>query len=195
MNRARVMIAFTLLAVLGPVAGAQAADNPMRAAARLSAAEPIISFVTKEHCDPIEKRGWCKLKARFDESAGYDYLAFFTGRKAPDESLLLSGILHVKVKGCWFGSNEPFEVASRTRRMVRDLAKWIRGGAIRRSGSVLRWRKGGDRAFFRLDAAGRITTVIRRWHTGSGYRMTLRYPAAIKRIAAAPACTPPSGAR
>lgn len=121
-----------------------------------------------------------------------DYLAFFTGRKAPDESLLLSGILHVKVKGCWLGSNEPYEVASRTRRMVRNLAKWLRGGTTRKAGSVLRWRKGGDRAFFRLDAAGRITTVISRRKDGY-YRMSIRYPAAITQITPTPACAAPSG--
>jgi hypothetical protein len=212
-------VVLTMLALAAAGAStAHAAESPLAAALKKSAAQPRAQLEMAGRCELEEgKRSHCSVRIQSDRAAGYHYYrAFFGGVSV--RTVRVSGRNHMdsgmfnlmaealadpdekakKLPLCWLSEERVREDASEgwsistlsVAEGFRQMRADMRGGTITRSGRTITRVKGAERATLALDAQGRLTGGVIEDPDDGRYRMTVTYPdSPFMPVSPTPECT------
>jgi hypothetical protein len=214
--RPTVLLTFALSGALaGPAA---AAESPLTAALKRSAAQPRLEVLAKGGClEEDGKSSRCLLRAQSDRPAGYHYYRAslsdwsFRGLRVGGVDHMDSGIINIvseelaekgervkRVPLCWISEDRLKGPAAEGLEMVqlsagdvlRDIARDLRSGTVTRSGRTFSWVKGKARATVSLDAGGLVRGGVIDDPEDGRYRLQVDYPnEPLAQVTPAPACT------
>ena len=217
MTRTRLTVLLTF-ALSGVIAGpAAAAQTPLTAALKRSAAQPRLEVLAKGACDDDGKASRCSIRAQSDRPAGYHYYrAFISGWSF--RALRIGGVDHMdsgfinivaetlaekgervkKLPLCWISedrakgaASEGFEINELSAGdVLRDIAGDLRSGTVTRSGRTLSWVRGAARATLTLNADGLVRGGIVDDPEDGRYRLEVSYPdTPLAQVTPTPPCT------
>ena len=217
-TRIRQVVLTVLALTAAGASTAHAAESPLAAALKKSAAQPRVQLEMAGRCEvEADKPSHCSVRIQSDRAAGYHYYrAFFGGVSI--RTLRVSGRNHMdsgmfnlmaevladpgekakKLPRCWLSeervredASEEFSIGALTAAEgFRQLRADMRGGTITRSGRTITRVKGAERATLELDAQGRVTGGVIEDPDDGRYRMTVTYPdAPFTPVSPTPECT------
>jgi hypothetical protein len=211
-------VVLTMLALAGAGAStAHAAESPLAAALKTSAAQPRAQIDMAGRCDSDRgKRFRCSVRVQSDRAAAYHYYrgtidgTSFRTLRIEARNHMDSGMLNLmaealadpgekakKLPLCWVSEErldedgEGFGIGTLSvAEAFRQMRADLRGGTITRSGRTIMRVKGAERATLELDAEDRVTGGVIEDPDEGRYRMTVTYPdTPFTQVTPTPECT------
>ena len=217
-NRIRLTVLLTF-ALSGALAGpAAAAESPLTAALKRSAAQPRLEVLAKGRClEDDGKPSRCVVRAQSDRLAGYHYYRAsmsdwsFRALRVGGVDHMDSGFINIvaeelaekgerveKLPLCWLSEDRLKDPTAEglgidelsAGDVLRDIARDLRSGTVTRSGRTFSWVKGEARATVTLNADGLVRGGVIDDPEDGRYRLQVDYPdAPLAQVTPTPACT------
>jgi hypothetical protein len=182
-------------------ATAHAAQNPLAAALKHSAAQPRVQVLLTGRCEQADKPKRCTVRTQSDRAGYHYYRASLPGTSIRMLRVAGSDHIHSSVlkpsPRCWLGEERAGDIGQEfsvevtsSGATLRSLAHDLRNGTITRRGRTITRVRGDERASFTLDGKGRVKRGVLDDPDEGRFRLTVTYPVVpFKQVTPAPECT------